>query len=528
MEDYQELEEIGSGGLAVVYKARQLSLNREVAIKKLHPHLLEKSELVERFFREARIAASLAHQNIVTVHHFGREANSYFIVMEYLPGRDLEYYLSEASTFPSEIGLIIIAQICEGLAYAHTQGVIHRDLKPANIIISPLGLAKLTDFGIAHIKEAQPLTSENTLLGTAYYIAPEQITGGKVTPQTDIFALGVILYRIFCRKFPFTGKTAAETLSKITHGNFNPPRDINPAIPENLEKLVVKCLANDPRARYQRVEELTDEINSYLQELGLTNPTRELRNYLSSPEEYSQKLKTKVIHHYLEKGKDYQRKHQHCEAITQFELVLALEPENEEVRDCLTAVRNFEKHTQTETLPRPIKGKRMFGLLALLGICICLAALSKLISLPLPQKLKETQKVIKLPEKRKNSVLTSEKEKPKLPTLAKKEEPRINKKEVAEFRKEKFGYLTIYSFPYTEVYINDKFQLKAPFAQPLKLPVKEYKITLKHPRYPSYQGMISIKENQRLHCRLVLLDAQQGVWERKDKYYEKNSHLKNK
>lgn len=242
---YQLVEEIGRGGMAVVYKAYHPALERHVAIKVLPRELSFDASFVERFQREARAAGSLNHPHIVTVHDVGRADDSHFIVMEFVDGPSLTELLERRGSLPSSQATSIVAHIASALDYAHARGFIHRDIKPGNILITVDGNAKLTDFGIVRPSEGTRLTQTGSLLGTPAYMSPEQARGGTIRPATDIYSLGIVTYELLSGAVPFSGGTVA-----VLHAHLYDPPDLR-VLPGAAQPVVGKALAKDPQARYR-------------------------------------------------------------------------------------------------------------------------------------------------------------------------------------------------------------------------------------------------------------------------------------
>lgn len=248
---YEAVEKIGQGGMAVVYRGIQPSLNRPVAIKVLPTRLARTEELVERFNREASVVAQLNHPNIVQVIDRGKEGDTLFIVMEYVPASSLDLMIQRHELTLEQI-MDYSVQICEGLEYAHSKGVIHRDLKPSNILIdNESGRAKISDFGIAGIDTSgtglSTLTTEGAAIGTINYMSPEQrLDSHRVTHQTDIFSFGVLLYEMLTRKLPI--------------GHFKLPSIINQSLPIGLDTIVKKCLEESPNDRYKSAAAIKHDL----------------------------------------------------------------------------------------------------------------------------------------------------------------------------------------------------------------------------------------------------------------------------
>ena len=260
---YEVVEEIGSGAMGAVFKARDPVMDRVVAVKTIHASALIgplADQYRERFTREARAAGRLAHAGIVTVFDAGVEGDTPYLVMEYVPGRTLEEVLNSGEHYSLDKVCEIGQQLAEALGYAHANGVIHRDIKPANIQLtgSP-ERAKIMDFGVAKLAQAQ-VTSTGTLLGTPAYMAPEQFTGIPLDGRSDLFSLGVILYWMATGDKPFTGDTITAVSYKIVHTEPIAPRQLNPGVPAGLEAVILKCLAKDPAARPQTGDELATDL----------------------------------------------------------------------------------------------------------------------------------------------------------------------------------------------------------------------------------------------------------------------------
>ncbi|MEW6188710.1 MAG: Stk1 family PASTA domain-containing Ser/Thr kinase [Actinomycetota bacterium] len=256
---YEIIEKIGSGGMADVYKAYDEVLHRTVALKILHPQFAQEENFVARFRREAQAAAGLNHPNIVNVHDWGSEDGTYFIVMEYLEGRNLKQIIADRGSLPFDIAVDIARQVCSALRFAHKHDIIHRDIKPHNIIITTEGEVKVTDFGIARAGTST-MTQTGTILGTAHYISPEQAHGAPATIASDIYSLGVVLFEMLTGKAPFEGESPVAIALKHAHESPPSPRSINPDIPESLEAVVLKALSKHPSDRYQSAQEMREDL----------------------------------------------------------------------------------------------------------------------------------------------------------------------------------------------------------------------------------------------------------------------------
>ena len=258
---YELTHLVARGGMAQVYRAMDLQLDRPVALKVLFPELSVDRTFVERFRREAQAAANLSHPNIVPVFDWGEDDGSYFIVMEYIDGRPLSAVLRDPQPLAPRQIATIGAGVAAALAFAHRHGVVHRDVKPGNVLITPEGDVKVTDFGIARaVNTEESLTQTGAVMGTAAYFSPEQAEGKGVDSRSDIYSLGVVLYEMSVGKPPFTGDSPVAVASKHVRDTPVLPRAANPAVPAALEAVIMKAMAKDPDDRYRSAEELRADL----------------------------------------------------------------------------------------------------------------------------------------------------------------------------------------------------------------------------------------------------------------------------
>ncbi len=262
---YRLEERLGSGGMAMVYRARDLTLERTVAIKLLRKNLSENSEFRSRFHQEAKAAANLSHPNIVTVHDFGFYASQLFIVMEYVPGSDLKTLLQQKRPFELAEAIDLIAQACAGLGYAHRAGLVHCDVKPQNMLVTPDRRLKVVDFGIARLLATiSPDERSEVVWGSPQYFSPEQAAGSAPSPASDVYSLGVILYEMLAGRLPFVAATPQE-LARLHREALPPsPRRFNPLIPIPLEQIMLKVLAKEPSARYRTADQLGRVLTNFV------------------------------------------------------------------------------------------------------------------------------------------------------------------------------------------------------------------------------------------------------------------------
>jgi serine/threonine-protein kinase len=274
--DRYELEElVGTGGMSSVYKARDRMLERNVALKVLHPHYSDDAEYVERFRREARSVAQLSHPHIVTVIDRGEDGGQQFIVFEFIDGENLKQLIGRIGPLPVRRAVELALEIADALAFAHDHGLVHRDVKPQNVLLTPDGDAKVTDFGIARSLDVeQGVTQTGTVLGTSNYLSPEQASGQPVTPATDVYSLGVVLYELLTGEVPFPGENFVAVAMK--HLN-EPPPDLTeerPDVPLRLVAAVERALEKDPSRRFQSMGEFAGELRQCLAEMGSADEER--------------------------------------------------------------------------------------------------------------------------------------------------------------------------------------------------------------------------------------------------------------
>ena len=258
---YSILDLVGEGAMGVVYRARDTVLNRPVAVKVMSDAVARQVDLRERFLREAQAAGSLQHPNVITIYDFGEVDGHLYIAMEFVEGIDLERVLSSREPISLQSKLDLAIEVLNGLAYAHKRGIIHRDIKPANIRIDEEGRAKIMDFGVARL-ESSSMTVTGMMVGTPSYMSPEQVTGGRVTPASDLFAFGAVLYELLTNTKPFEGPTLHGILYKIVSEDPPPPSRLLPGLPPALDQIVAKALAKDPAARYASAVDMASDLSA--------------------------------------------------------------------------------------------------------------------------------------------------------------------------------------------------------------------------------------------------------------------------
>ena len=275
---YQIIKTIGEGGMANVYLAQDLILNRLVAVKVLRGDLADDEKFIRRFQREALSASKLVHPNIVEMYDVGEENGSYYIVMEYVDGKTLKSLIKRRGglTIPEVID--IMSQLLSGIMCAHDSYIIHRDIKPQNVLILEDGRVKITDFGIAMALNSNELTQTNSVMGSVHYLPPEQANGSGSTIKSDIYSLGILMYELITGKVPFKGENAVEIAIKQMKEPLPSICAVNPSIPQSIENILIKACAKNPKNRYDSVNEMYNDLRHALTEDGLKQ-TRVIYQY---------------------------------------------------------------------------------------------------------------------------------------------------------------------------------------------------------------------------------------------------------
>ena len=357
---YEVIEEIGHGGMATVYRARDTRLAREVAVKVIHPHLRESAEVAHRFVVEAQAVAKLRHPNIVEVFDVSSaEDAEKYLVVELVRGATLRKLLKERSPLPPEIAAAITIDVLAALGHAHGEGVVHRDVKPENVLIehrtprtegeTPVPSSgkmdarvqvKLTDFGIAKLLDAQGVTSTGQVLGSPAHMAPEQIEGGAVDARADVFGAGVMLYEAMVGHLPFQGANPAQVLRRVLDGQYASAEMERPEIGKRLSMIVDRALAHDPAGRYESASAMQAELAAELKRVGIDSPARELEAYFDDPDAYAKDHKKRLIATLCDLAQAARKEGRALDAAADYNRALAYAPDDPQL---LRIVANMQR-----------------------------------------------------------------------------------------------------------------------------------------------------------------------------------------
>jgi serine/threonine-protein kinase len=330
---YRLLEEVGQGGMAVVYKGFDTTLHREVAVKVLHPHLAGMAESRARLQREAHAVAKLRHENILEIFDYsGPDSPESYIVTEFIHGATLKNFLADHPLPFPEVAEMIASEVARALEHAHALGVIHRDIKPENVMIRDDGLVKLMDFGIAQIVDKERMTVTGQLLGSPAYMAPEHVEGKPLDFRTDVFAVGILLYQLATGQLPFRGKNPHEVLKRIAECKFAPPESVNPKIGARLGRVIGRALRREPEQRYPDVTLMRAELLEDLADAGIDDPRKELQGFFRDPDGWARAFQPRLVAQLARRGKELADKGRAAAALELWSRALAVEPKSSELR----------------------------------------------------------------------------------------------------------------------------------------------------------------------------------------------------
>ena len=372
---YRLIEEVGQGGMAVVYRAKDDTLKRDVAIKVLHRHLSAERESKVRLEREAQAVAKLRHDNILEIYDYsGGDAEAAYIVTEFIDGQTLKQFLGDHAVRHPEIAALIAAELAGALQHAHGLGVIHRDIKPENVMIRKDGMLKLMDFGIAQVIDLERMTVTGQLLGSPAYMAPELVEGKPLDVRTDVFSVGILLYQMATGSLPFSGKNPHEVLKRITEGRFADPRGLNPLISAGLARIIARALARLQSDRYDTMAAMEADLNAELADAGLGPSREELVSYFGDPERYEKALPSRMTPALTATAERHMAEHNAAHAMECWNRVLAYAPHDPVVT---AALRRWEDRGRRRRMAR-----MGVGAAALAGMAV--AAIELMVHQPPP------------------------------------------------------------------------------------------------------------------------------------------------
>lgn len=364
---YEVIEEVGQGGMSVVYRGRDSVLGREVAIKVMHPFLAQKKEAKERFYREARTVARLDHPNVLEIFDYsGEDAEQAYIVTEFIRGETLSGFIGRHRPALPEIGLLLIRPLCHALKHAHDSGIIHRDLKPDNVMIRVGGTMKLMDFGIAQMIDADTLTMTGALLGSPAHMSPELIDGLHCDARSDIFSMGTILYWLMTTRLPFTAPTAPALFKKIVDGAFDDPRMHNPLLTPRMVGLLDGLMKRRREERFQTVGEVLAAVDAELKHVGIEHSDEWLQRYLAAPADVEAELRSHAIKWARQQGDAALQRKDIPGAIDAYDRVLLLDPADVALRNQVLTLSR--RKARRERVSKIMMGAQGLGLLLALGV----------------------------------------------------------------------------------------------------------------------------------------------------------------
>jgi serine/threonine-protein kinase len=520
IDKYRLVEEIGQGGMAIVYRAHDSKLKRDVAIKLLLPHLLRQPESVKRFQREAVTVASLSHPNIIDIYDYsGDQSPQPYIVTELIEGVTLARFIDDNGPLPCELAACIAREICLALEHAHGQGIIHRDLKPENIMIRHDGKIKLMDFGIARVLESVTMTLTGSIMGSPAFMSPEQITGQPVAVTSDLFSLGSILYFMACGRAPFEGRNPHELIKRVVDGERLPCQMVAPKVSNRYDRIVESLLSKQPQARPQSAQHVMSELEKVIKHGGILSPGEEMHHLFSDPPAYIAQFWKKLASH-LEQQAAQQRKRKPALAMQTYSRLLAIEPDHP------IAARQLD---------RLISRKRSFARTRIeASVGIALLFLTVLLAWgvdrydPIAELYKELENgppetlasfapiddqtpadlVHKAPENEIPNISG-----PLVTTRNASGQVRISPSNAATRAQNRtqapkpdgpppFGSLKVVALPWADIYINGRMVGTSPHVQPIELAAGKNEIRLENPSYMPFTRVIEVdRANQREFIR---------------------------
>ncbi len=522
LEKYKIEEEVGKGGMAVVYRAQQMNLGRSVALKILYPHLSSQDQFRRRFDLEAKAAASLRHPNIVTIYDYGKVGEHYFIAMEWIKGAILQHLIAEHPDLPLNIIVQILIQVCEGLDYAHRHNIFHRDIKPSNLMIDQEGIVKIVDFGIARVLDTNHMLTAERIIGTPNFISPEQINGAVYDGRSEIYALGVLGYFFVTRQFPFQDEKVIQLFRKIEKGEYASPKELNKKIPLALSQLIERCLSRRPEDRFESVASLKTQFQNFVQQYNLDASLPEMTRFLKNPSLYKKDYRINFVKRNYRKGLAHKDAGEMKEARIYFEWILEEDPQHAESLEQLKILAMTTDGTgvttlKTQNLPLLAHPRRHRMMQISTGIVILGTALFIFLSRN-SKKAKDFPVAVVIDTPAPNNSMTSLVEPRQTPTQNFHQNSVVSRKKTTPSKQKPVqkpsavnhqGYLYIHANPYAQIFLKDSLLGEAPTIKPLALPAGDYRFVLKNPYCRDFTLAVKITRAETLYqdARLLILPA---------------------
>jgi serine/threonine protein kinase len=488
------IQTVASGGTAVLYKAVQTSLDRVVAVKRLHQHLTDDENFTRRFILEAKAAASLDHDNIVHVIDFGREGDCYQMVMEYVEGESLGDILERWRPVKHDLALAIVHQICLGLEHAHAKGIVHRDIKPGNVMLTEYGKVKITDFGLAKLTQANTShTAANSILGTPLYMSPEQAFGESVDQRSDLFSLGTVLHELLTGKQPFASDNYMGVIQNIINKEIPSVRNRNTAIPAEVEAIASKALARNREDRYQTANEFRQAIESYMGLEQLNSATANLKVLL-------QKTGSTQVLHDVAVQRPRPKNRRGIAALAGFVLIAAASAAIVLKPSLLDGLKSFSTSSGTPARQESsVADDYQFDINELIPEDPAIVK----------DTASTTEPAVKQPvtggsPARPNENIADAFRPAQVAGESPKQDPVPTPRKERSKPAPRMGFLRINARPSAEIYVDGIYKGDTPPELSLKLTAGEHKVECRHPRYVNYEEVLRIVNGELSRRNVVM------------------------